>query len=155
MILKIGDFVPDFSANTTPNRTLKRQDLLGQFTILYFYPKDNTPGCTQEGLDFNARLDELKLLNAQVFGVSMDSLKKHQNFIEKQGFAFDLIADIDKTFCEFFNVIKLKKNFGKEYMGIERSTFILSPEGQLLHEWRKVSVKGHIDDVINTLKSLQ
>lgn len=155
MTLKTGDFLPELSVIATPDRVLRASDLLGKYTVLYFYPKDNTPGCTQQGLDFSAHFDEIQSLNAQVFGVSLDSLKKHQNFIAKQGFKFDLIADIDSTLCELFEVIKLKKNFGKEYMGIERSTFILSPTGQLLYEWRKVSVKGHITDVINTLKTLQ
>lgn len=155
MTLQTGDFLPKFSVTATPNQQITQQDFLGKYTILYFYPKDNTPGCTQEGIDFNNHLNTLKSLNAQVFGISKDSLKKHQNFIQKQLFLFDLIADTDETLCQLFNVIKLKKNFGKEYLGIERSTFIINPEGQLIHEWRKVSVKGHVEDVINTLKSLK
>ncbi|BBP43434.1 peroxiredoxin [Thiosulfativibrio zosterae] len=153
MSIKIGDTLPEFSVTSTPDKYMTSKDFLGQFTVLYFYPKDNTPGCTTEGLEFSEQVELLKSLNTQVIGVSKDSLKKHQNFIAKQNFKFELIADIDETLCQLFDVIKLKKNYGKEYLGIERSTFLINPEGKLIHEWRKVSVKGHVASVIDTLKT--
>ena len=153
MSIKIGDTLPEFSVASTPDKYMTSKDFLGQYTVLYFYPKDNTPGCTTEGLEFSEQVDLLKSLNTQVIGVSKDSLKKHQNFIAKHNFKFDLIADVDESLCQLFDVIKLKKNYGKEYLGIERSTFLINPEGKLIHEWRKVSVKGHVASVIDTLKT--
>lgn len=121
--------------------------------VVYFYPKDNTPGCTTEGLDFNARLEAFLQLGYQVVGISRDSVKTHQNFCQKQGFQFELLSDADETVCRLFDVIKLKKLYGKEYFGIERSTFVLNAAGEITHEWRKVKVAGHAQAVLETLQA--
>lgn len=120
--------------------------------IVYFYPKDHTPGCTTEGLDFNRLLPEFAQLGYTVVGISHDSVKTHQNFCQKQGFQFLLLSDADETVCRQFDVIKLKKLYGKESLGIERSTFVLDTQGNIAHEWRKVKVAGHAQAVLDTLK---
>ncbi|WP_313643936.1 peroxiredoxin [Stenotrophomonas sp.] len=130
-------------------------ELAGQWLVLYFYPKDSTPGCTTEGLDFNALLPRFKRAGAQVFGVSRDSLKSHDNFCAKQGFKFPLISDSDEALCNAFDVIKMKNMYGKQVRGIERSTFLISPDSQLVQEWRKVKVAGHADAVLDALKAAQ
>jgi peroxiredoxin Q/BCP len=152
MSLNIGDKIPPFSLPATSERTVSQDDLLGQFTVLYFYPKDSTPGCTTEGLDFSALKEAFATLNCQVFGVSMDTIQRHENFKSKQGFAFDLISDPDAELCKLFNVYQLKKNFGKEYMGIVRSTFLINPNGKLETQWRNVKVKGHAEAVLDALR---
>ena len=121
--------------------------------VLYFYPKDSTPGCTTEGLDFNARLADFQALGYTVAGISRDSVKTHQNFCAKQGFAFALLSDADETVCRQFDVLKLKKLYGKEHMGIERSTFVLDSAGNIVHEWRKVKVAGHAEAVLAAVKN--
>lgn len=123
--------------------------------VLYFYPKDSTPGCTTEGLEFNALLGEFAALGYTVAGVSRDGVKSHQNFCAKQGFRFPLLSDADETVCRLFDVIKLKKLYGKESYGIERSTFVLNGQGEIAHEWRKVKAAGHAREVLETLKSGQ
>jgi peroxiredoxin Q/BCP len=133
--------------------TLAEQD--GHWLVLYFYPKDSTPGCTTEGLDFNALLPRFKRAGAQVFGVSRDSVRSHDNFCGKQGFKFPLISDADEALCTAFDVIKLKNMYGKQVRGIERSTFLISPDGTLVQEWRKVKVAGHADAVLDALKAAQ
>ena len=130
-------------------------ELAGQWLVLYFYPKDSTPGCTTEGLDFNALLPKFKRAGAQVFGISRDSLKSHDNFCAKQGFKFPLISDADEALCSAFDVIKMKNMYGKQVRGIERSTFLISPDSQLVQEWRKVKVAGHADAVLEALKAAQ
>jgi len=127
----------------------------GQWLVLYFYPKDNTPGCTTEGLEFNALLAEFKALNAQVFGISRDSVKSHANFCHKQGFKFPLISDTDAALCTAFDVIRPKNMFGKLVSGIERSTFLISPVSQLLWQWRKVKASGHAQAVLSQLHVVQ
>ncbi|WP_449466427.1 peroxiredoxin [Stenotrophomonas humi] len=127
----------------------------GHWLVLYFYPKDSTPGCTTEGLDFNALLPKFKRAGAQVFGVSRDSVKSHDNFCGKQGFKFPLISDTDEALCSAFDVIKMKNMYGKQVRGIERSTFLISPDGTLVQEWRKVKVAGHADAVLDALKAAQ
>lgn len=119
--------------------------------VVYFYPKDNTPGCTAEGLDFNVRLAQFEKLGYTVVGISRDGVKSHQNFCTKQGFRFELLSDKDETVCKLFDVIKLKKLYGKESLGVERSTFVLNAEGEIMHEWRKVKVGGHAQEVLETL----
>lgn len=121
--------------------------------IVYFYPKDNTPGCTTEGLDFNRLLPQFTELGYTVVGISRDSIKTHQNFCQKQGFNFLLLSDTDETVCHLFDVIKLKKLYGKESLGIERSTFVLNTDGHITHQWRKVKVAGHAQAVLDTLKA--
>lgn len=123
--------------------------------IVYFYPKDNTPGCTTEGLDFNALLPQFQALGYTVVGISRDSVKTHQNFCAKQGFQFLLLTDADEMVCRQFDVIKIKKLYGKEYEGIERSTFVLNKQGVIVREWRKVNVAGHAQEVLNSLKEIE
>ena len=128
-------------------------DYAGQWLILYFYPKDSTPGCTTEGLDFNALLPKLKRRKAAVLGVSRDSVKSHDNFCAKQGFKFPLVSDTDEALCRTFDVIKEKNMYGRKVMGIERSTFLVDPEGRIAAAWRKVRVPGHAEAVFETLKA--
>lgn len=127
-------------------------DYAGRWLVLYFYPKDSTPGCTTEGLDFNALLPQFEALGAQVLGVSRDSVKSHDNFCARQGFAFPLVSDGDEALCAAFDVIKLKNMYGKQVRGIERSTFLISPEGRVVQAWRKVKVAGHAQAVLDALK---
>jgi len=127
----------------------------GHWLVLYFYPKDSTPGCTTEGIDFNALLPEFKRAGAVVMGVSRDSVKSHDNFCAKQGFRFPLVSDADEALCSAFDVIKMKNMYGKQVRGIERSTFLVSPDGTLVQEWRKVKVAGHADAVLDALKAAQ
>ena len=127
----------------------------GHWLVLYFYPKDSTPGCTTEGLDFNALLPKFKRAGAQVFGISRDSLKSHDNFCAKQGFKFPLISDADEALCSAFDVIKMKNMYGKQVRGIERSTFLISPDSRIVQSWRKVKVAGHADAVLAELKASQ
>lgn len=153
MSAQINEIIPAFTASATNEQTVTENNLLGKFTVLYFYPRDNTPGCTTEGQDFTSLHTDFKNKNCQIFGVSMDSLKKHDNFIEKYNFSFDLISDPEAELCKLFDVYKLKKNYGKEYMGIERSTFLINPEGILIQEWRKVKVADHAAEVLASLKT--
>jgi peroxiredoxin Q/BCP len=152
--MNIDEMVPNFVFNATSNLTAHLNDYKGQTVVLYFYPKDATPGCTTEGQDFRDAYPQFKALNAQIFGISRDSLKSHETFKAKQNFPFELISDNEEHLCQLFNVMKMKSMYGKQYLGIERSTFIIDEKGLLKHEWRKVSVKGHVDEVLNTLKSL-
>ncbi|PID41755.1 MAG: peroxiredoxin [Proteobacteria bacterium] len=149
--VKINEAVPEFEANATNGKTVTAETLKGKNTVIYFYPKDNTPGCTTEGQDFRDFFCEFENKNTQIFGVSKDSLRVHENFKAKHEFPFELISDPDEVFCKLFDVIKLKKNYGKEYMGIERSTFLVNDQGVLIREWRKVRVKGHVKEVLESL----
>lgn len=124
----------------------------GKYVVLYFYPKDATPGCTTEACDFRDAHDDFSALNAVILGVSPDDEKKHTKFIEKHGLPFSLLVDSDHVVSEQYGVWVLKKMYGREYMGIERSTFLISPEGNVIGEWRKVKVKGHIEEVLSTLQ---
>ena len=128
-------------------------DYAGQWLVLYFYPKDSTPGCTTEGNDFNALLPKFAKLGATVLGVSRDSVRSHRNFCDKQGFRFQLVSDPDEKLCRAFDVIKPKKLYGREFIGIERSTFLIGPDGVVRAAWRKVKVPGHAEAVLDTLKT--
>ena len=130
-------------------------DHAGRWLVLYFYPKDSTPGCTTEGLDFNALLPEFDALGADVLGVSRDSVKSHDNFCAKQGFAFPLVSDADEALCRAFDVIKENNMYGRKVMGIERSTFLIDPDGRVARAWRKVRVPGHAQAVLDALKAAQ
>jgi len=153
MSISIGDKIPNLTVATTQNEALELSSYAGKKLVMYFYPKDNTPGCTQEGKDFTEHYETFQALNTEIVGVSKDSLKKHSNFIEKYSFSFDLIADTEEELCQAMDVIKEKNMYGKKYMGIERSTFIFDETGVLTHEFRKVRVKGHIEAVIDAIKS--
>lgn len=154
MTITIGDKIPNLTVSTTQNNSLQLSDYVGKNLVMYFYPKDNTPGCTQEGKDFTDNYEKFKALNTEIVGVSKDSIKKHSNFIEKYGFSFDLIADIEEELCNAMDVIKEKNMYGKKYMGIERSTFIFNAKGELVNEFRKVKVKNHVEAVLEAIKAL-
>ncbi|MDG4813345.1 peroxiredoxin [Hydrogenovibrio sp. 3SP14C1] len=153
--LQIGQKIPTFSLDATNGQTVTENDLTGHYTIIYFYPKDDTPGCTTEGQDFTQAYSDFKAENTTIYGVSRDSIKKHENFKSKFDFPFELISDPDETLCKIFDIIKLKKNYGKEYMGIERSTFLINPEGELIQEWRKVKVPEHATEVLEAVKNVK
>lgn len=138
----------------TGNRQARLADWQGQQLVIYFYPKASTPGCTTEGRDFNAVLADFAACNTRILGVSRDGLKAQENFKAKQGFGFDLVADTDETLCQAFDVIRLKKLYGKEFLGIERSTFLLDAQGQVHKEWRKVKVAGHVAEVLEAACAL-
>lgn len=127
-------------------------DLNGKSLIVYFYPKDNTPGCTQQANDFKQAYTKLQAMNIEVIGVSRDSIRSHHNFINKYDLPFPLISDTDEIVCRTFDVIKLKKLYGREYLGIERSTFIINSDGKVQHEWRNVRAKGHVERVLQHLE---
>ena len=152
--LKIGNKVPDVELEATSNQTIKLSDFKGSKMILYFYPKDNTPGCTREGQDFRDNIRKFSSRKTIILGVSRDSLKSHENFKKKQCFPFDLLSDEDEKLCKQFDVIKEKNMYGKKVMGIERSTFLLDEKGILRAEWRKVKVDGHIAEVLEAVKNL-
>lgn len=140
----------DFTLPSSSGQDFRAADHLP--LVLYFYPKDSTPGCTTEGLEFNALLPEFAKLGYTVAGISRDGVKSHQNFCAKQGFNFELLSDADETVCRLFDVIKLKKLYGKESYGIERSTFVLDKNGGITHEWRKVKAAGHAAEVLAALQ---
>lgn len=150
--LNIKDTVPNFSAPTTSIETFKLSDFKGEKVVLYFYPKDATPGCTIEGHEFTKLKPQFEKMNAHVFGVSRDSMKSHEKFKEKECYKVDLISDEDETICKIFDVIKEKNMYGKKIMGIERSTFVIDEKGKLIHEWRKVKAEGHAKEVLDWLK---
>jgi thioredoxin-dependent peroxiredoxin len=153
--VSIGKKVPSFSIPATGDQTIKLSDLKGKNFVLYFYPKDSTPGCTLEGQDFRDNIRKFSSRNTRIFGVSKDSLASHEKFREKQKFSFDLISDEDEKLCKLFDVIKEKNMYGKKFMGIERSTFLIDEKGILRNEWRKVKVKGHVEEVLEAVKNLK
>ena len=152
-MVKIGNKVKNFSRPSTGEKTVSLKDLSGKKVVLYFYPKDSTPGCTTEGQNFRDAKAKFSRQNTIIFGVSRDSMKRHENFKTKQKFNFDLLSDEDESLCKQFDVIKLKKLYGREYMGIERSTFLIDENGKLLEEWRGVKVKDHVDEVLTACKA--
>ena len=152
--ISLNNPVPDFETAATGDKTIKLSDYRGKKLVLYFYPKDNTPGCTQEGKDFRDNIDKFNALNTVILGVSRDSVKVHEGFKTKQEFPFDLLSDSDEQLCQLFDVIKMKNMYGKQVRGIERSTFLIDEQGVLRHEWRKVKVKTHITDVLQKLDEL-
>ncbi len=152
--VETGKKIPAFSLPATSNRTISEQDLLGKQTIIYFYPKDSTSGCTRESQGFRDASAELDALDTQVFGVSRDSLKSHERFKEKESMPFELIADVDETLCKIFDVIRMKNMYGRQVRGIERSTFLIDSDGVLRQEWRKVRVDGHVEKVVEAAKAL-
>jgi thioredoxin-dependent peroxiredoxin len=153
--IAIGKPVPDIEVAATGDQTLKLSDFRGRPVILYFYPKASTPGCTQEGLDFSAAIGKFRRQSAVILGASRDSLKAQENFKQKQGFPFDLLSDQDELLCKAFDVIQLKSMYGKQVRGIERSTFLIDEQGVLRQAWRKVKVKGHVEEVLTALKAMR
>jgi peroxiredoxin Q/BCP len=154
-IASVGDTPPDVPLTLSSGDATSLAADRGPWLVLYFYPKDSTPGCTTEGLDFNALLGEFDGRDAAVLGVSRDSTKSHQNFRAKQGFRFDLVSDRDEALCRAFDVIREKTMYGRKVIGIERSTFLIDPQGRIAHVWRPVKVAGHAQAVLDTLASLQ
>jgi len=149
-----GTKVPDFSIPATGEATFRLSDHLGHPVVLYFYPKDNTPGCTTEGADFRDLHKQFAKLGAVVAGVSRDSIKSHEGFKEKMAFPFPLLSDADEKLCTQFDVIRMKNMYGKKVRGIERSTFLVGADGKLVREWRKVRVDGHAAEVLAAVKEL-
>ena len=154
MKLKIHSKAPNFKLPNQEGEIIELNSLKKN-TILFFYPKDNTPGCTLEGQDFRDSYPEFQNLNTEIYGISRESIKSHENFKNKQSFPFELISDPDELMCKAFDVMKLKSMYGREYMGIERSTFLVNAEGVIVSEWRKVKVKGHVEEVLEKVKSIQ
>ncbi len=152
-MLDTGDKVPDLPLHLSGGGETSLSGYGGRWLVLYFYPKDSTPGCTTEGIDFNGLLPKFRKLGAEVVGVSRDSLKSHQNFCVKQGFRFELASDNDESLCNAFGVIKEKSMYGRKVLGIERSTFLIDPDGVIRHSWRPVKVAGHAQAVLDALKA--
>lgn len=150
----LDQIVPNFTADMTDEQTFNLEDFRGHNVVIYFYPKDNTPGCTQEGQDFRDLFASFNDANTKIFGVSRESIKSHENFKAKFEFPFELISDPDETVCKLFDVIKMKSMYGKQYMGVERSTFLIDGNGVLKQEWRKVKIKGHAEEVLEAAKAL-
>ena len=150
----LGAPAPDFSLPATGGQTLSLRGLRGRPVVLYFYPKDSTPGCTQEGLDFQSLLAEFAALKTVVLGVSRDSVASHEKFRAKQGFTFDLLSDADETVCRLYDVIREKNMYGRSVLGIERSTFLIDADGVLRETWRKVKVKDHAAAVLERVQAL-
>lgn len=151
--VKIGNRIPDFSAQSTGGE-ISRDSLLGSPAVLYFYPKDNTPGCTTEGQEFTTLKAEFDKADCRIYGISRDSLRSHQNFCDKFKFTFDLISDPEEQLCQLFDVIREKNMYGRKVKGIERSTFLVDAGGTLRQEWRKVKAKGHAKEVLAAVQSL-
>jgi len=154
-MLEIGDAIPPFCLPNQDDEEICFRDIKGRWAVIYFYPKDNTPGCTTEACDFTEALPDFNGLEAIILGVSPDSPKKHRNFIEKKALKITLLADEDKELCKSFGMWQLKKFMGKEYMGVVRSTFLIAPDGTLAYKWEKVRVKNHVVDVKEKLIELQ
>ncbi len=154
-MLEVGMKAPEFCLPTQDETELCLRDLSGKWIVLYFYPKDNTPGCSTEACEFTEALPSFEELDAVILGVSPDSPKKHRNFIEKKDLKITLLADENKEVCNLYGVWQLKKNYGREYMGVVRSTFIINPDGEVAAIWAKVRVKGHVEAVKQKLQELQ
>lgn len=147
-----GDKAPDFSLPANDGKTVSLSDFAGRYLVLYFYPKDSTPGCTTEAKDFTELKDAFTERGADILGVSRDSVKRHENFIANQALGFDLGSDEDGAVCEAYGVWVEKKNYGRVYMGVQRSTFLIGPDGAILEVWRNVRVKGHAEAVLAALE---
>jgi len=154
MTVTVGKKIRDFKLPATGDQEIKLSDLRGSNVVIYFYPKDSTPGCTTEGQDFRDNYAKFRRQNTVILGISRDSLRSHENFKAKQGFQFDLLSDSEEKVCRLFDVIKEKNMYGRKVMGIERSTFLIDSEGVLRQAWRKVKVKGHVAEVLDAVKTL-
>mgnify|MGYP000267549668 CR=1 FL=1 len=146
--------VPDFELPSTGDSTFRLSEHLGKNIVIYFYPKDNTPGCTLEGQNFRDNIEQFNQLNTIIIGISRDTVRVHENFKAKQAFPFELLSDKEELACNLFDVLHLKKNYGREYMGIVRSTFLINDQGVLVKEWRKVKVKEHLEEVLEAVTQL-
>ena len=151
---RIGEPAPDIELPATGDQAIRLSDLRGQNLVLYFYPKDDTPGCTTEAQDFRRRADEFAASNTRVIGISRDSVKSHESFRRKHDLTFDLLADTDEVACQAYDVIREKNLYGKKVRGIERSTFVIDADGLLRKEWRAVKVAGHVDEVLAAVQQL-
>ena len=149
--LEINHVVPNFDLSGTSETNFSLKNYLGKLLILYFYPRDSTPGCTNEGIDFTNLYQDFKKKNVEIFGISRDSIKSHEKFKEKYNFPFELLSDSEEIACSLFDVIKLKNMYGKQVQGIERSTFLIDTEGKLINEWRGLKVPGHAEEVLNSI----
>jgi len=154
MSVTVGKKVPAFSLPATSEQTISSKDLAGQAYVLYFYPRDNTPGCTTEGENFRDHYEKFKRRKVRVFGVSRENLRSNERFRAKYGFPFELLADEDEKLCTVFDVIRQKNMYGKQVRGIERSTFLVDADGKLRREWRKVKIDGHVEEVLEALREL-
>lgn len=152
--ITIGKKVPDFELPATGEKQVRLSELRGHNVVLYFYPKDSTPGCTREGQDFRDNAPKLKQYNTVVLGISRDGIESHEKFKASENFNFDLLSDKNEVVCKLFDVIKMKNMYGKQALGIERSTFLIDSSGKLRREWRKVKVDGHVDEVLAALRDL-
>ena len=150
----IGKKVPDFTLPATGGQDISLSSLRGRRVVVYFYPKDSTPGCTTEGQDFRDRINTFRRRNTTVLGISRDSIRSHENFKARQQFPFELLSDADEKVCRLFDVIREKNMYGRKVMGIERSTFLIDADGKLRREWRKVKVAGHVDAVLEAIRAL-
>jgi thioredoxin-dependent peroxiredoxin len=150
----LNQTVPDFELPATSGHSFKLSDYRGKNLIVYFYPKDSTPGCTTQGMQFRDFYGEFQSANTEIFGISRDSLKSHENFKAKFSFPFELLSDTEELACNIFDVIKMKNMYGKQVKGIERSTFVIDKNGVLIKEWRKVKVNGHVEEVLAFIKSI-
>ena len=149
-----GKKCPNFNGQCTSDLVMSNKDFIGKNLVVYFYPKDSTPGCTTEGQDFRDNYKKFKDFNTEIIGVSRDSIKSHENFKLKQSFPFELLSDHDEKMCKAFDVMKMKSMYGREYMGVDRSTFLINKSGKVVKEWRSVKVKGHVDEVLLKVKDL-
>ncbi|MFC0267762.1 peroxiredoxin [Kushneria aurantia] len=154
MTLEIGDTAPDITLDATSGERFNPTAFAGEQLVVYFYPKDATPGCTTEGQNFRDLSDAFSAANTRIVGVSRDSLRQHENFKAKHEFGFELVSDPDEQLCRAFDVIKLKKLYGKEHEGIERSTFLIDRDGKIAAAWRKVKVDGHATEVLEAARTL-
>ncbi len=150
----LGKPVPDFTLPATGGKDISLSDFRGKNVVIYFYPKDSTPGCTTEGQDFRDSINTFRRRKTVILGISRDSIKSHENFKAKQDFPFDLLSDADEHACQLFDVIKEKNMYGRKVLGIVRSTFLIDAEGVLRREWRKVAVTGHVEEVLEAVKAL-
>jgi peroxiredoxin Q/BCP len=149
-----GKKCPKFRAEATNEQTISNETYKDRNVVIYFYPKDSTPGCTTEGQEFRDNYKKFKKFNTEILGVSRDSIKSHENFKSKQNFPFELLSDPDEKVCKAFDVMKMKSMYGRQYMGVDRSTFIINEKGKIIKEWRAVKVKGHVQEVLETVQEL-
>lgn len=150
----LNQAIPDFELPSTGGKTFKLSDYLGKTLVIYFYPKDSTPGCTTQGQQFRDSYPDFEALNAEIVGISRDSLKSHENFKAKFSFPFKLLSDTEEQACSLFDVIRMKNMYGKQVRGIQRSTFVIAKRGVLVREWRGVKVDGHVREVLDFVKTL-